>query len=187
MANNALVGVPVAGGVLAAPTTAAQPTDASTALTGFTALGLVSEDGVSETTERGTEDVRAWGGDIARTVQTDFGLTYTFTLLETNATVLQEIHGVDNVTASGTTGTEALAIKINEATLPKRSYVFEVKDGDNKIRIAIPNGQITNVGDVTYVHSDVIRYEVTITCYKDDNGANAYKYISGPAAVPAAA
>lgn len=187
MANDVLVGAPLlaTGGVQAGPIGSALPTDASTALTGLTALGLIGEDGIAETADRSTEQIRAWGGSLARVVQTEFGLSYTFQFLETNATVLREIHGVDNVTATEEAGRESLAVKVNKNELPRRVYVFEIKDGDNRIRIVLPNAQITSVGDITYTHSDAVRYEVTVTAYADEAGNEAYKYISGPLAVAA--
>ena len=71
MANDVLVGAPLlaTGGVQAADTTVTLPTDADTSLTGFTALGLIGEDGLSETADRSTEQIRAWGGSLARVVQ----------------------------------------------------------------------------------------------------------------------
>jgi hypothetical protein len=181
MANNTLVGAPLSatGGVLVGTAGATLPVNASTAPTGFSALGLIGEDGLSETADRSTDQVRAWGGSLARTLQTEFSLSYTFQFIETNPAVLRAIHGVANVTA-GSTAAE-LAIKVNKEQLPILPYVFEVKDGDNRIRIVIPSGQITNVGDITYSHNDIIRYEVTVTCYADAAGQEAYKYISGPA------
>lgn len=186
MANETLVGAPLSatGGVLVGTAGAALPTSTSTALTGFKALGLIGEDGLSETADRSTEQVRAWGGSLARTLQTEFGLSYTFTLLETTPNVLRAIHGDANVTAGATP--EELAIKINKEQLPQLPYVFEVKDGENRIRIVIPSGQITNIGDISYSHNDVIRYEVTVTCYADDAGNEAYKYVAGPAIADAA-
>lgn len=186
MANNTLVGAPLSatGGVLVGTAGATLPTSATGTLTGFKALGLIGEDGLSETADRSTEQVRAWGGSLARTLQTEFGLMYTFQFIETTPDVLRAIHGVANVT-EGTTASE-LAIKINKEQLPKLPYVFEVKDGENRIRIVIPQGQITNVGDITYSHNDIIRYEVTISCYADDAGNEGYKYLSGPAIAAAA-
>lgn len=192
MANDVIVGAPLlaTGGVQAAdPETATLPTDAVTALTGYTALGLIGEDGVSETADRSTEQIRAWGGSLARVVQTEFGLSYTFQFLETNRAVMEEIHGVDNVTftaGDGTTTEDSLAIQVNKNELPRRVYVFEIKDGDNRVRIVCPNAQITAVGDVTYSHNDAVRYEVTVSCYPDDSGNEAYKYVSGPIAAAAA-
>lgn len=184
-----LVGRPdAAGGIASAKLGTAAPVDASTPLAEtIQRLGLISDDGLSETTDRSTEQVRAWGGSLAKVIQTEFGLTYEFTFLTTSLAVLRQIHGEDNVVVSGE-GTEAsIAIKVNKDTLPERLYVFEVKDGDNKIRIVVPRGQVTEVGDVTYVHSDVIRYQVTVTAYPDDAGNEAYKYLAGPVATEAVA
>lgn len=186
MANDALVGAPLSatGGVLSAPEGSVLPTSASTALdAAFIALGLIGEDGLSETADRSTDKIRAWGGTLAKVVQTDFGLSYSFQFITTNAAVLKEVHGAANVTT--TTAVEPaydeLAIKVNNKSLPVKAYVFEVKDGDNKIRIVIPRGQITAVGGVNYSHNDIIRYEVTVDCYADASGNEGYKYITGPA------
>lgn len=175
------------GAVNSAVAGTAIPTDASTALAAaYIKLGLIGDGGVTETTERGTEQVRSWSGSIARVIQTDFGYRISFVFLITSLDVLREIHGPGNVTytpADTTAGTKAkISIKINKNELPERVYVVEVKDGDNKIRIAIPRGQITEVGDVNYVKTDVIRYEVTIEAYEDASENNAYKYLAGPVA-----
>lgn len=185
MANITPIGAPVnvTGGVNSAVLETVLPVDSTAALDpAFTALGYIGEDGLSQTTDRGTEIVRAWGGDEVIRIQTEFGVSFTFTFLVTNKNVLTEVYGPDNVTAAGTAGSETLAIKINKNPLPRKSWVFEVKDGENRIRIVLPVAQITNVADITYVHSDVIRYEVTVTAYPDANGNQGYKYVSGPAA-----
>lgn len=192
MANETLVGAPLSatGGVLSAPAGTALPTSATAATTGFTGRGLIGEDGLSETTDRSTEKIRAWGGSLARVVQTEFGLTYTFQFISTTAAVLREIHGDENVTAVPAGAGEAhaaLAIAVNGKQLPVKPWVFEVMDGEDRIRIAVPEGQITNVGDITYSHNDIIRYEVTIDCYEDAAGNSAYKYITGPSVTEAAA
>lgn len=182
-----------AGGVQSAELGTALPADASSPLGDtFTKLGLIGDGGVTETTERGTEQVRSWSGSIARVIQTEFGYRLSFVFLITSVDVLRQIHGDDNVTVTPA-GTDpvatpaSIAIKINKNELPERIYVVEVKDGANKIRIVVPRGQITEVGDVTYVKSDVIRYEVTIECYEDLDENNAYKYLAGPVADAAAA
>lgn len=186
MANDALVGAPLTatGGVLSAPAGTALPTTASTALAApYYPLGLIGEDGLSETADRSTDMVRAWGGSIVKTVQTEFGLMYSFQFITTNAVVLKEVHGDANVTTTTAVSPafDELAIKVNAKQLPVKPYVFEVRDGENKIRIVVPKGQITAIGGITYSHADIIRYEVTLTCYPDDAGNEGYKYITGPA------
>ena len=175
-----MVGVPLTatGGVAAGPTDSTLPTDATTSLpAGITALGLVGDEGVSLTRERSTDDIRAWGGQIARTVQTEFSETATLQFLESDkAEVLKEVYGEDNVTVTGGN----IAIKHNEQTLPSRVFVFDMKDGDKRRRLVLPNAQITATEDITYVHSDIIRYGVTITAYPDEDGNCAYEYIGTP-------
>lgn len=180
-ASNVVAGVPLAtGGILIGALTAAEPSSATSALTGFTAAGYIGEDGVTETNERSTDRIRAWGGDTVKVVQTEHNVSYQFTFLETlNADVLKAVYGEDNVTTTAATVSSGTLheVQINSATLPHKSYVFEVKDGDAKIRIYVPDGQITEVGDVTYSDSEVIGYQVTVECFPDELGAKAYKFL----------
>jgi hypothetical protein len=180
-ASNVVAGVPLAtGGVLLGALAAAAPTTASGALTGFTAAGYIGEDGVTETNERSTDRIRAWGGDTVKVVQTEHNVSYQFTFLETlNADVLEAVYGEDNVTTTAATASTGTLheVRVNGASLPHRSYVFEVKDGDAKIRIYIPDGQISEVGDITYSDSEVIGYQVTVECFGDEDGVKAYKFL----------
>ena len=58
-------------------------------------------------------------------------------------------------------------------------YVYEVALTGNRVkRIVVPNAQITEVGDVTYVDGEPIGYEVTVSAYPDASGNTAYEYIA---------
>jgi hypothetical protein len=186
MANetkNVLAGTPlVSGGILVGALTDAAPTDAATALAaGFKATGYIGEDGLTETVDRSTDKIRAWGGDTVKVVQSDFSVTYQFTFLETlNTDVLKAVYGDDNVTVTAATATAGTlrTVLINGDKLPQKSYVFEVKDDDARIRIYVPKGQVIEVGDVTYNDTDVIGYQVTIEAFKDATlNANSIKFI----------
>ena len=184
MANNAknvVAGTPLAtGGVLIGELTATAPTTAVSVLTGFSAAGYIGEDGVTEANERSTDRIRAWGGDTVKVVQTEHNVTYQFTFLETlNANVLKAVYGEDNVTTTAATVSTGTLheVAVNAAALPHKSYVFEVKDGDAKIRIYVPDGQITEVGEITYSDSEVVGYEVTVEAFADDLGNKAYKFL----------
>jgi hypothetical protein len=180
---NVAAGVPLAtGGVSMAPLGTAIPTDATTALgAGFTAAGYIGEDGLSESADRSTEKIKAWGGDVVKVVQTDFSTTYTFTFLEThNTEVLETVYGEDNVTVTAATTTKGTlrTVKVNADTLPHKVFVFDMKDGDARIRICVPDGQVTEVGEISYSDSDVIGYEVTVEAFRDATlNANAVKYL----------
>ena len=180
-AAKVVAGVPLAtGGVLLGALTATAPTTAVSALSGFTAAGYIGEDGVTETNERSTDRIRAWGGDTVKVVQTEHNVTYQFTFLETlNADVLAAVYGEDNVTTTAATVSTGTLheVQVNATALPHKAYVFEVKDGDAKIRIYVPDGQITEVGDITYSDSEVIGYQVTVEAFADELGNKAYKFL----------
>ena len=180
-ASNVVAGVPLAtGGVLLGTDSAVAPTDATSPLVGFNGAGYIGEDGVTETNERSSDRVRAWVGSTVKVVQSEHNVTYQFTFLETlNGDVLRAVYGEDNVeTTAATVSTGTLhAVKVNGATLPHMPFDFEVKDGDAKIRIYVPDGQITEVGDITYSDTEVIGYQVTVEAFEDAEGNKAYKWM----------
>jgi hypothetical protein len=180
-AANVVAGTPLAtGGILIGDLTATAPTTAVSVLTGFAAAGYIGEDGVTEANERSTDRIRAWGGDTVKVVQTEHNVTYQFTFLETlNADVLKAVYGEDNVTTTAATVSSGTLheVAVNASTLPHQSYVFEVKDGNAKIRIYVPDGQITEVGEITYSDSEVIGYQVTVEAFADSLGNKAYKFL----------
>lgn len=185
-AANVVAGTPLAaGGVYIAPLGTALPTDPTTALNAaFKSAGYIGEDGLTESADRSTDKIKAWGGDTVKVVQTDFSLTYSFTFLESlNSDVLKAVYGsgtgvVTTTAATASAGT-IYAVKVNGDVLPHNAFVFEIKDGYSRIRICVPDGQVTSVGEITYNNSDVVGYSVTIEAYKDSTtGANALKYLT---------
>lgn len=163
--NSANVRVAVTGEISVGATTATAPTSTSSALTGFTGLGYVGEGGVTETRERSTEDLKAWqNADTVRTVITESVLSYTFQLIETNEATLELFYG-----AAATLGVSDGNIKVVPAsTGGRKSFVIDVVDGAELVRIYIPQGEVSEVGDVVYASNEPIGYEVTIRAYPDD-------------------
>lgn len=180
---NVLAGKPLAtGGILVAEVGATAPTNATTALdAAFKAAGYVGEDGLTETTDRSTEKIKAWGGDSVKIVQTDFAVTYQFTFIETlNSDVLKTVYGDANVTTTPADATKGTlhTVKVNSEELPAKAFVFEMKDGNARIRIHVPEGKITELGEITYSDAEVIGYTVTVEAMPNATlGANAVKYL----------
>lgn len=180
--SNVVAAKPLAtGGVYVGAFGTALPTDATTALNAsLKSTGYVGDAGLTETPTRTTDTRKAWGGDTVKILQTDFALTYTFTFIESLKTeVLQAVYGSGNVvTTAATASTGTLqAVKIVSDTLPHQVFVFDMKDGNARTRIAIPDGQIVDVGAVTYSDADIVAYPVTVqTFFSTTLGAYAVKY-----------
>jgi hypothetical protein len=193
VANNTsavLAGKPLTtGGILIGPLGTALPTNATSALAaGMVAAGYIGEDGVTEGADRSTDKIKAWGGDIVKVVQTEFSATYQFVFIETvNTTVLETVYGDDNVTVTpgGPAAGTLRTVAVNGESLPHKVFVIEVKDGPARVRIVIPDGQVSEVGEITYTDGEVIGYEVTVEAFADEDGNNAYKYIDDGAFIPA--
>lgn len=168
-ADNVRVGV--TGGVFGAPSESTLPTDATAELDGaFEDLGYVTEDGVSQAIGIDITEIKAWqNGDVVRKVQTKHDLTYAFAMLETSPAALEAYYG----------NYDAGVVEIRGDQGIRQSWVINVIDGDNKIRIVIPDGQVTERGDISYVNGDAVSYPVTITCYPDDDSVKAYMYLDG--------
>lgn len=168
--SNVVAGRPATtGGILLAPTGTTAPTTASVALAaGFTAAGYIGDGGVTESINRSTSKIKAWGNDTVKVVQSDFSVEYKFTFLEALSPIaLQAVYGSTYVTTTAKTSSTGTlqSIVVSGDVLPHQSFVFEIRDGLAKIRIYVPDGQITDVGDIKYVDSDVVSYDVTVEAY----------------------
>ena len=170
----------IGGAVYSAPLGTTLPTDAITELdTAFKSLGYISEDGMTNENSPESENIKAWGGDTVANVQTSKDDTFTYTLIEaTNINVLKEVYGTDNVTGDLDTG---ITIKVNNEELEEHCLVVDMilKGGILK-RIVIPNGKVSEVGEISYVDNEAIGYETTIEAIADEDGNTHYEYIQKP-------
>ena len=168
-ASNVRVGV--TGAIYKAPLKTAAPANATAAIDArFKDLGYISEDGVTQTIDSDKSEIKAWqNGDIVRTIQTSHNVSFQFTLIETSEEVLKLYYADPNATAT--------AVKVTGAQSAHDSYVLDVLDGDKTIRIVIPDGQVTERGEITYKTDEAIGYQVTVTASPDATGAKAYLYL----------
>lgn len=175
--NNVTAGKPAVGGaisVAAAGTSA--PTSASAALTGFTSLGYVSEDGVTNSNSPSTTSIKAWGGDTVLVTADEKEDTFEFTLIETlNTDVLKLVYGDSNVSGSLAAG---ITINANNKAQAEHVMVIDMilRNGALK-RIVLPKAYVTSVGDITYSDSAAVGYQTTITAMPDSSGNTHYEYI----------
>lgn len=182
-ADNVTTGKPKVGGaVFTADVKTALPTDAAAEIDkAFACLGYCSEDGVTNDGSITTEDIKAWGGDVVVTSQTEKSDKFSVTLIETlNTDVLKVVYGSGNVTGDITSG---IKVAVNSTEHTARSWVFDMilKGGVLK-RIVIPSGTVSAVETITYSDSGAVGYGITITAAPDASGNTHYEYISKPAA-----
>ena len=176
--TNVSVGKPKIGGaIFRAPLGTTLPTDAVTALdNAFVEMGYVSEDGVTNSNSPESDTVRAWGGDVVLTLMEGREDTFQFTLIEAkNVEVLKAVFGEDNV--SGTLAT-CISIQNTNEDLDDCVWVIDMILRDNTVkRVVIPDGKVSEVGDITYSDSDAIGYEITLSAMPDEDGVLHYEYI----------
>lgn len=165
------------GAVYRADAGTALPTDATTALAAtYKELGFVSEDGVTNNNTPESDNIKAWGGQTVLTVQTEKNDEFTFTLIESlNVEVLKTVYGASNVTENS----GAITVKSKADPIPNAVYVIDIVMTGNKAkRIVIPDGALTEVGEIVYKDDEAVGYEITINALPDATGVNHYEYIA---------
>lgn len=171
----------VSGAVYRAPLGTTLPTDASTTLAAdYVELGYVSEDGIVNTNSPETENIKDMGGTDVLNVLTEKTDEWQFTLIEVlNENVLEVIYGAGNV--SGTLGT-GISVSANTGETDEAVWVFDMimRNGVLK-RVVVPNGKISEIGDITYKRDEAVGYEITVTGLADTSNNTHYEYIEEPA------
>ena len=173
----------VGGAVYSAPLGTVLPVDAATELdAAFKSLGYISEDGLTNENSPESETIQAWGGDTVAAVQTLREDTFSYTLIEAmNVDVLKEVYGQDNVSGTLETG---ITIQANAQELEEHALVIDmVLKGGILKRVTIPNGKISEIGEISYADAEAIGYETTVQALPDEEGNTHYEYIQKPTPV----
>lgn len=167
------VRVAVTGGIYQAPSGTALAMSALSDLdVAYDELGYASGDGVKQSIGADTTSIKAWqGGSELRKIQTSHALTFDFTMLETSDQTLETYYGNVEDLGGGETLTRVTADQLDHYV-----WAIHIIDGDYRLRLLIPDGQVTDRGDVSYVNGDAISYPVTLSCFPDDDNVKAYIY-----------
>ena len=174
MAVNAakvLVGAPdqaTTGAICVAPLGTTLPTSAIwTPATPFIDSGYVSEDGLELAPDISTADIRDWSGALVRRLLDTFDGTLTWSMIQLDEASAKIAFGDENVTVTPATKTHGTQLQVDlGATLPApRTWVFRMKDGDNRMLIVVGNGQITTVDTIPFKRAEPIALPVTLSCY----------------------
>lgn len=155
------VRVGVTGGIYIADLGSTLPTNATSPLdAAFVELGFADESGVQEQQNEQVNNIRAWqNGEVVRKIQQEHDATWLFTAIETNAAVLEAYYG--NFTGSLADG----EVRVRGGFPDRKAFVIDVLDGDDFLRIVIPEGQVTTRGTITYANGSAVGYPMTVTGY----------------------
>lgn len=176
---NVSVGKPKIGGAIfrAPATVTTKPTTATAQLIAdYVNIGYISTDGVVNANTKTSTPIKAWGGDTVAIPQTDHSDQFRMTAIESlNPDTLKMAHGDANVSGTLATG---ITVNINGKEDGSHVYVIDQElKGNVKKRIVIPDGYVSEVGEVTYKDDTAISYPITITALPDSSENTHYEYI----------
>ena len=136
----------------------------------------VSEDGLTLTPSMSTTEIKDWSGSTVRKVLESFDGTLAWTMISTNESAMNVAFGAEHVTTAAAAATHGSQMKVAlGAHLPEaQSWVFLMKDGDARIVILVPNGQVTEVGEVKFSSTEAVGWAVTLSAYPDEDGESIY-------------
>ncbi|QCG77273.1 hypothetical protein SEA_BUBBABEAR_12 [Microbacterium phage BubbaBear] len=195
-ANNVFIGAPdqsTTGAILSGPVLTdpdAPETIDDVDLSGLSDSGYVNEDGVTITPEDTTESIKDWSGAEIRRILTEFTGTIAWTHLELSAGAARNYFGDDNVMVTQATSSRGTLMRasLGKNELEVKRWVFKIKDGNKRLLVVVPRGQVASRGEIPLTATGAITLPVELATYPDENGQNIYIYTddgvfstSGPA------
>ncbi len=171
------------GGGWAAPVGTAQPVNPSaTPGAPWLALGAISEEGLTNGVEEDTQSFTPWGlSSPFRTVVSSSVRTFQLTVWETFRPIIRGLHNRLEV-ADLVPDEDGIVTYAESATQrpDRRSFIFDVYDGNTWERAYVPEGEITERSEVTYQQTEMTGYQWTISTYPDSAGNLVYRSYFAP-------
>lgn len=165
-----------------APLGTTLPTDADSTLNGaFESIGYVTADGATLAQSRSTNDVEVYGSITpARKLVSKSSKTWEITGAETSPTVLELYNQLElGSIVPDANGKFTIAPSSLEVT--RYAFVLVVVDGENVIRYAAGNCEVTDVKERKVANGTPLTYGMTITPYPDANGIPVHEHYLIPA------
>ena len=162
------------GAIFVAPTTTALPTDATTALSGYTLLGFTSDAGVQITESGSTQSIYAWEGRTkVYETRTEYTESISFTPIQCNSDVAALIWGSDMVTvdASGN-----ITAKHHGKTMEPVHIVIETVPRTGIVKRFCQKAQLTERGEQTMNGTQIDGRQLTFSNLADEYGVTCYEY-----------
>lgn len=166
------------GPVIAAEDVPATLADVLTLVASYATSGYVSEEGATLTTDISTTDLVEWNRNTVRRLLDSFDGTVSLTLIQLDEEGAKQAFGAGAVTkvAATTTHGEQLRIAMGASLPEPQSWVLRMKDGDARMVVLVPNGQVTSGVEITFAASDAVQLPVTISANDDGTGHSIYLF-----------
>lgn len=168
---------PTTGAVAVAPVGTSKPTDARTPLgASWDEGGYVSEDGLSVTVTRSTTPIRDWSKANVRNVLSEFSGAISIAFLQVDSFAAKRVFGDSNVNVVSATSSagELMTVSIGSELPPIEAWCFSMKDGNARIRVVVPCGQITEINQIDFKPDAGNIIGGTLACYDDGTGHSIY-------------
>ena len=159
-----------------APAGTTLPTDSATALPAeYKLLGYLSEDGLTNTTDTDTAEIKDANGATVMKIITSYAESYQFALLEVlRAEAAKLRYNSDAVTGND----KSMTIKHQMPSDEDFVLVFVIAmSGDVKDRLVIGNATRAEFGDRQVHAGDPQVYDITVSANDMGNGVTAIEYI----------
>ncbi|MFI0553422.1 hypothetical protein ACH3X9_31755 [Streptomyces scabiei] len=147
--------------------------DGSTAPTGYTSLGYVTDAGVTITPQVNTDPVNVWQSAVPvlyNVTSATFSIQATFT--ETNLNTTELFFGASWVAVTDQTNAPTGTYKLDLGSTPalqEISLVVDWSQGSVHNRVVIPRAMVQDRGAITLVRTAAQEYQLTIEAL-DSNG-----------------
>ncbi len=152
------------------------PTDFTALTTPWHPLGAISDDGLKYGFDEDSQEFTPWGLSTPfRTEITKSIRTFGVTLWETNRAICKSVmYRIPLATfVPNVDGIFSFAESASPAP-DRRSWIFDVYDGETMERFFVPQGEVTDRTDVTFQKTSMAGYEITVTAYPDEAGNSVY-------------
>jgi len=175
MADSSIIWAPTrpdSGGVFyRAPLGTTLPTNATTPLNAlFVDHGWLGEEGVTISVNRDIKRHYAFGSDLVKTTQGQYDEQIKLSFLECDPDVFETVFGPGVTLGVDGSGNRTIQVNHRSKQLPRSAFVIHTVDGNKVRRLVIQEGAVVDVGDISYVHTDVLKYSITVDCYKPASG-----------------
>ena len=175
MADSSVIWAPTrpdSGGVFyRAPLGTTLPTNATTPLNAlFVDHGWLGEEGVTISVNRDIKRHYAFGSDLVKTTQGQYDEQVKLSFLECDPDVFETVFGPGVTLGTDGAGNRTIQVNHRSKQLPRSAFVIHTVDGNKVRRLVIQEGAVVDVGDISYVHTDILKYSITLDCYKPASG-----------------